>query len=447
VRLRHRHRRSHVKWVCATTAPWALACGLLISFTATAANDSQSGVSAIGLSPLAQLVDSMNLIPSVGASSGLVRAHLDLGRDILQARLGLEVPDESELSLDQLPPRADLKSQATASPVGYPIVDRTLKGDPVIALRPTLSRRAGDVRQTPGSRLMFGRDERLLPPTVLMLGSPEAPDMDGRGFEPWTGTELTSTGQAMSVQSPAAAAAGSTGAAASTTTPSVSRAISLSSTTPAPAEATPVEIAAAPVSPLQSPRLDQGAHADATVAARLDHGAHADTTVAARLDHGAHADTTVATRTDPDRPRYADLVNPDKVDSEQRCLAEAVYFEARSEPEEGQAAVAQVVLNRVRSGLYPGSICGVVYQNRHRHLACQFTFACEGKALRIGDRESWDTAKRVAGAVLEGRTYLADVGGATHYHADYVKPSWSRRLKKMDVIGRHIFYKLRPGQT
>jgi spore germination cell wall hydrolase CwlJ-like protein len=67
---------------------------------------------------------------------------------------------------------------------------------------------------------------------------------------------------------------------------------------------------------------------------------------------------------------------------EQRCLAEAVYFEARSEPEAGQAAVAQVVLNRVRSGLYPTSVCGVVYQNRHRHLACQFTFACEGKALR-----------------------------------------------------------------
>jgi spore germination cell wall hydrolase CwlJ-like protein len=123
---------------------------------------------------------------------------------------------------------------------------------------------------------------------------------------------------------------------------------------------------------------------------------------------------------DPDRPRYADLIDPDKVDREQRCLAEAVYFEARSEPEEGQAAVAQVVLNRVKSGLYPGSICGVVYQNRHRHLACQFTFACEGKSLRIADRESWDQAQRVAREVLEGKTYLADVGSSTHYHADDV---------------------------
>ena len=147
------------------------------------------------------------------------------------------------------------------------------------------------------------------------------------------------------------------------------------------------------------------------------------------------------------RPRYADLIAPGSLEREQRCLAEAVYFEARSEPQEGQAAVAQVVLNRVRSGLYPASVCGVVYQNRHRHLACQFTFACEGKALRIGDTEAWETAKRVAQDVTEGRTYMADIGGATHYHADYVRPTWARRLKRMDVIGRHVFYQLRPGQT
>jgi spore germination cell wall hydrolase CwlJ-like protein len=198
----------------------------------------------------------------------------------------------------------------------------------------------------------------------------------------------------------------------------VKRASALSSATPAPVEATPIEIAAAPVS-LQSPRLDRS-DIDMSILPRSD---------------------------DPDRPRYADLIDPDNLGKEQRCLAEAVYFEARSESESGQAAVAQVVLNRVRSGLYPASICGVVYQNRHRHLACQFTFACEGKALRTTDTESWERAKRIASAVLEGKTYLADVGGATHYHADYVRPYWARRLKKMDVIGRHIFYKLKPGQT
>jgi spore germination cell wall hydrolase CwlJ-like protein len=265
---------------------------------------------------------------------------------------------------------------------------------------------------------VFSRDERLLPPTILMEGKVEGPDMDEQGFEPWVSPDLTTTRQSTSVQSPAAAAAGSTGAAASATTPTVSRALALSSTTPAPADATPIEIAAAPVSaPPQTARLD------------------------------IRPEAGVAPKAEADRPRYVDLIDPDNLDREERCLAEAIYFEARSEPEAGQAAVAQVVLNRVKSGLYPASVCGVVYQNRHRHLACQFTFACEGKSLRITDGGSWQTAKRVAGEVLHGKTYLADVGGSTHYHADYVRPSWSRRLKKMDVIGRHVFYKLRPGQT
>ncbi|KFC65308.1 Cell wall hydrolase SleB [Bosea sp. LC85] len=134
------------------------------------------------------------------------------------------------------------------------------------------------------------------------------------------------------------------------------------------------------------------------------------------------------------------VIDGDTLASEQRCLAEAIYFEARSEAEEGRIAVAQVVLNRVRSGTYPGSVCGVVYQNRHRKLACQFTFACEGKTLRIKEPEQWERAQSIARDVYEGRTYLVEVGDSTHYHADYVQPSWAKRLKKMDVIGRHIFY-------
>jgi spore germination cell wall hydrolase CwlJ-like protein len=109
--------------------------------------------------------------------------------------------------------------------------------------------------------------------------------------------------------------------------------------------------------------------------------------------------------------------------------------------------VAQVVLNRVSSGLYPPSVCGVVFQNRHRYKACQFSFACEGKALKITEPEPWSVAQRIAREVLEGKTYVSDVGASTHYHANYVHPGWSRRLKKMDKIGNHIFYKLRPGQT
>lgn len=137
---------------------------------------------------------------------------------------------------------------------------------------------------------------------------------------------------------------------------------------------------------------------------------------------------------------YAGLIKPESMADEKRCLAEAVYFEARSEGEEGRAAVAQVVLNRVKSRNYPGSVCGVVYQNRHRKLACQFSFACEGKPLRITEPGPWATAERIAREVYEGRIYLAEVGAATHYHADYVRPHWARKLKKMDVIGRHIFY-------
>lgn len=140
------------------------------------------------------------------------------------------------------------------------------------------------------------------------------------------------------------------------------------------------------------------------------------------------------------RQVYVGLIEPEHLEREERCLAQAVYFEARSEVEEGRAAVAQVVLNRVKSGVYPGTVCGVVFQNRHRKLACQFTFACEGKALRITEPEAWKAAMRIAREVYEGKIYLAEVGAATHYHADYVQPTWAKKLKKMDVIGRHIFY-------
>jgi len=92
---------------------------------------------------------------------------------------------------------------------------------------------------------------------------------------------------------------------------------------------------------------------------------------------------------------------------EQRCLAEAIYFEARSEPEKGQAAVAQVVLNRVQSGLYPSTVCGVVFQNRQHYDACQFSFACDGHPLRVTEPEAWRTAMRIAADVIDGETYVA----------------------------------------
>jgi len=123
-----------------------------------------------------------------------------------------------------------------------------------------------------------------------------------------------------------------------------------------------------------------------------------------------------------------------------KCLAEAIYFEARSEPERGQIAVAQVVINRAFSGYYPNDICGVVYQNKHRHLACQFTFACDGIPDIVTSKWHWDLAERLANESLDGKNYLNDVGKATHYHAYYVAPYWARKMRKMSRIGAHTFY-------
>jgi spore germination cell wall hydrolase CwlJ-like protein len=128
---------------------------------------------------------------------------------------------------------------------------------------------------------------------------------------------------------------------------------------------------------------------------------------------------------------------------QEKCLADAVYFEARSEPERGQIAVAQVVINRAFSGFYPENICGVVYQNAHRYLACQFTFACEGKRLVVNDEESWSQAKRIARDVLDGKLWLSEIGKATHYHAYWVRPDWIRDMKRIHKIGVHTFYRPR----
>jgi spore germination cell wall hydrolase CwlJ-like protein len=130
---------------------------------------------------------------------------------------------------------------------------------------------------------------------------------------------------------------------------------------------------------------------------------------------------------------------------QQKCLAEGIYFEARGEPESGQAAVAQVILNRVRNPAYPKTICGVVYQNQNWRNRCQFSFACDGRSERIAEQREWETAKRVARDVTEGRTWIAEVGDSTHYYANYVRPGWARRMIKMDTIGAHLFYRTRFG--
>ncbi|MDB5616278.1 cell wall hydrolase [Tardiphaga sp.] len=128
---------------------------------------------------------------------------------------------------------------------------------------------------------------------------------------------------------------------------------------------------------------------------------------------------------------------------QEKCLTEAVYFEARGEAVRGQMAVAQVVMNRVFSGFYPTTVCGVVYQNKHRRLACQFTFACDGIPDVVKEPDMWERARKIAKATLDGRLWLPEVAKSTHYHAYWVHPSWVHEMKKMYRTGVHTFYRPR----
>ena len=131
--------------------------------------------------------------------------------------------------------------------------------------------------------------------------------------------------------------------------------------------------------------------------------------------------------------------------SEQKCLAEGIYFEARGEDVKGQAAVAQVILNRVRNPAYPGTICGVVYQNKSWRNRCQFSFACEGRTPRVRSPHHYKVAQEVGMAVTAGKIFIPEVGSATHYHATYVNPRWARTMEKMKKIGLHVFYRTHGG--
>lgn len=130
---------------------------------------------------------------------------------------------------------------------------------------------------------------------------------------------------------------------------------------------------------------------------------------------------------------------------EQKCLAEAVYYEARGETVKGQVAVAQVVLNRVRNPAYPNTICQAVYQNRDMLNACQFSFACDGQKHRVTEMAEWRMAQQVAKATSSGQVWLPEVGSSTHYHATYVKPFWAPTMKKVAKIGLHVFYRTYGG--
>ena len=121
------------------------------------------------------------------------------------------------------------------------------------------------------------------------------------------------------------------------------------------------------------------------------------------------------------------------------CLTQAIYYEAASESTQGQRAVAQVVLNRVRDPRFPGSVCGVVFQGSDRRTGCQFTFTCDGALARVPVAAVYTRARTIAVAALAGRVEPA-VGLATHYHTNQVVPVWRTDLIKLRTIGAHIFY-------
>jgi hypothetical protein len=126
------------------------------------------------------------------------------------------------------------------------------------------------------------------------------------------------------------------------------------------------------------------------------------------------------------------------------CLTAAIYYEAANEPDEGQRAVAQVVLNRVRHPAWPDTVCDVVYQGTERPgTLCQFTFGCDGAMARTPSLAGWVRARRVAQAALAGYVH-APAGLATHYHTLAVSPSWGKTLTPVGIYGAHIFYRL-PG--
>jgi spore germination cell wall hydrolase CwlJ-like protein len=413
---------SRIGWAGGIVAPWWLGVALAVSMSADAGQEASSGASLAPL-PLRAPLPPAELIPAGQSAqpSGLAidfgGLSGDAGKLLRQASLSIGDDEEFRRLPDEIEPRAVLKRNARL----FPSVDRSHKGDPLAGLRPAFDSRLGEphgLARLRAEDMLFRHDETLPAAGFAVAEDEAAASMSAATFEPWPNGDSPTT-----AHSSAGASPGQTGspvtmrpAAANErlmqgATPAVRRAMALGSTTPAPADSTPIEVVAL----RGEPRRAAPAMGEAPVA-------------------GA-------------RPNYAALLDGGAPSRENRCLAEAIYFEARGESDEGQAAVAQVVLNRVASGLYPATICGVVYQNRQRWHGCQFSFACEGKSLRVTEPDAWRSALRVATEVTNGKTYLSDIAGSTHYHANYVRPRWARRLEKMDVIGHHIFYKLRPGQS
>ena len=417
---------SRIGWVAGVFAPWCLGMALAVSMSADAGQEASSGASLAPLplrapAPPALLVPAEPSAQASELASGLAVDFGGLsgeaGKILREASLSIGSGEDFRRLPDEIEPRADLKRNTRL----FPSIDHTHKGDPLVDLRPEIDSRLREshgLAKLRAEDLLFHHDENLPAAGFAILDDEASPSESAASFEPWPDGDSPTTAHTSAGASPGQNGSPVTMRPAAINerlmqgaTPSIRRAIVLGSATPAPADSTPVEVVALPGEPRRAaPAMGEAPAAGA-------------------------------------RPNYAALLDQDKSARENRCLAEAIYFEARGESEEGQAAVAQVVLNRVASGLYPPTICGVVFQNRQRRHGCQFSFACEGKSLRVTEPDAWLKAEQIAAEVTNGTTYVSDIAGSTHYHANYVRPRWARRLEKMDVIGHHIFYKLRPGQS
>jgi spore germination cell wall hydrolase CwlJ-like protein len=304
-------------------------------------------------------------------------------RPIIEASLTLGSRDDLAATSDEIDPNPAVKQGRST----FPAIDRSGKSDPFIIFRPSFqAKRAPQPAPFEPASAEDWPDDSRSPARVADV-DPLAPS----GLLPF-----------------------GDGA-----TPEAPLDFALNSSTPTPSDGK-LLIAEQKAAPQKAAAIAQTPAAAAQV------------TVATQLASGA-------------KPDYASLIDPKDSARQMRCLGEAIYFEARSEPEAGQAAVAQVVLNRVRSGIFPTNVCAVVYQDRNRPFACQFSFACEGKSLRIEEPAAWATATRIAQAVVSGANYNPKLVEALNYHANYVYPFWAPSLRRVDRIGAHIFYAMRAG--
>ncbi len=124
-----------------------------------------------------------------------------------------------------------------------------------------------------------------------------------------------------------------------------------------------------------------------------------------------------------------------------KCLADALYFEARGESLQGQRAVAEVIMNRVNSKRYPNSICGVVYQGTGRKYACQFTFTCDGHPEVVREKTAYARGEKIARLMIDGLYNQPITNGAIYYHTTAVRPSWASKKTPTTRLGVHIFYR------